>query len=165
MKLTKNIPNVLTFINLTLGFLAIIFSFESNFKFASIMILVAVVIDFFDGKIARIFYWETKMGEELDSLADLVSFGIAPAVMMYTIFQNQSLLVLTVLYVLASGFRLARFNIMKKQVEGFIGMPITTNGIIFPALYFAGANLNIVAIIFLISAILMVSTFKIKKVI
>ena len=57
------------------------------------------------------------------------------------------------------------FTAMKKEVEGFIGMPITVNGILFPVLYFANASLNVVAIVFAVSLILMVSTFRVKKVI
>jgi len=153
MNFKKQIPNFLTLLNLALGFLAIVFSFNQNFNLAATLILVAVVLDFLDGKIAKFFKLESELGVQLDSLADLVSFGVAPAVMMYALFQNSSLLVIAVLYVLASAFRLARFNTMKNEVEGYLGMPITVNGLIFPILYFVNASFNIVAVIFIISLV------------
>jgi len=165
MKLKNQVPNILTLINLALGFLSIIFSFNHQFTLSAVLILVAVFFDFLDGQIARTFHMESKIGIELDSLADLVSFGIAPAVMMHAIFQSDVLMIILVFYVLASAFRLARFHVLKSKIEGFLGMPITVNGLLFPVLYFVGANLEIVAVIFVVSLVLMVSTLHFKKVI
>ncbi|MBU0472179.1 MAG: CDP-diacylglycerol--serine O-phosphatidyltransferase [Nanoarchaeota archaeon] len=165
MRLKNQVPNILTFVNLLLGFLSIIFSVNNQFTLASFILLLAVVFDFLDGKVARLLKLESVMGEHLDSLADLVSFGVAPAVLMYSVFRNNYLLILLVLYVGASAFRLARFNVMKKKVDGFLGMPITINGLIFPILFFVNASLKVVMILFIISGVLMVSTLRFRKVI
>jgi len=164
MNIKKNIPNLLTFLNLAFGFLAIIFSLRNAFHISAVLIICAVIFDHLDGKIARIFNAESEIGSELDSLADLVSFGVAPAVMFYSLFQNSSLLVALIVFVLAGAYRLARFNVSKKKVKGYVGMPITLNGLIFPILYFANPGVSIVSILFLISAILMISSINFKKV-
>ncbi|MBU1202058.1 MAG: CDP-diacylglycerol--serine O-phosphatidyltransferase [Nanoarchaeota archaeon] len=164
MTLKKNISDIFTLLNLTSGFVSILFAVNDKFLMASVFIILSVVLDFFDGRVARYLGTESELGAQLDSLSDLVSFGVAPAVLMYLVFNNDILGLLLVIFVLCGAFRLARFNILRKKVKGFIGMPITINGVIFPVLYFANAGLVIVSIVVVASAALMVSTIHFNKV-
>ncbi len=159
----KNLANMITLLNLAFGATAIFFALNKEFFLSSIFILVAAVIDFLDGRIARLFNLESDIGAELDSLSDLVSFGVAPAIMAHQIFQNMLLAVFLLLFILAGAFRLARFNTLRKRIKGFVGMPITVNGILFPVLYYANANLIVMLAVVAISAILMVSTLRFGK--
>jgi len=157
----EQIANTLTLLNLLFGIISIYFSINNNFLYASISILLAVMMDFLDGRIARILKSESTIGKELDSLCDLVSFGVAPAIMIYMLFREPITAILAGLLVLGGAYRLARFNITK--TVGFEGIPITTNGIIFPILYFLSATKIIFLVLLLLSTILMVSKIKIKK--
>ncbi len=161
----KNIPNAVTLIHLAIGFVSILFSINGDFTLASTLILVAVGFDYLDGKLARMFNAESKMGEMLDSLADLVSFGIAPGVLMFSFFKSWLAGAAFVLLVVAGTFRLARYNVNKSKIKGFQGMPITMNGIIFPILYFLNVGSVVVIILTLLSSILMICRFRIPKVI
>ncbi|MFH1589371.1 MAG: CDP-diacylglycerol--serine O-phosphatidyltransferase [archaeon] len=165
MSLKEIIPNGLTLVNIVCGFVSIIMVFHGYSTIAAILILVAVVLDFLDGFSARLLKAESKIGVQLDSLADLVSFGIAPAILMYSLFINNILLVIAILFVLAGAYRLARFNALKNKVKGFVGMPITVNGVLFPVLYFFNVNFYMVAVVFIISMFLMISRIRFKKVI
>lgn len=166
MKIKEYIPNMFTFLNLALGFLAIVMSINRDFIFASILLLLAVLADGLDGRTAKALKVESKLGIEMDSLADLVSFGVAPAVLMHSFHKDWFLMFAALIFVLGGAYRLARFNITKEKKKGFVGMPITINGIIFPMLYLLNTNTLVVAIVFLISFFLMISTFsfRLKKV-
>ncbi|MAG39117.1 CDP-diacylglycerol--serine O-phosphatidyltransferase [Candidatus Woesearchaeota archaeon] len=161
----KQLANFLTLMNLTAGFLTIVFSINKNFSVAAIILLIAVFLDYLDGKVARMLNVESYMGAELDSLADLVSFGVAPAVFLYSNLQTDFLALFLVFYLIAGAYRLARFNAMRKKVKGFIGMPITINGLIFPVMYFASAPAGIYYVAVIASSIFMISTIRFKKVI
>jgi len=79
----KHVPNLITSLNLAAGFIAIIFALEGNLTTASWLILAAMIFDFLDGFSARLLKAYSPLGKELDSLADIVSFGVAPAVIIY----------------------------------------------------------------------------------
>ncbi len=126
----NNIPNLITIINLILGYLSIVMVLQGNIKLGSLIILWAMVFDGMDGKVARILGMESSFGKQLDSLSDLVSFGVAPAFLLY-----ESVLiefgvigfVVTAFIPIAGAIRLARFNILPSQ-EFFKGLPITIAG-------------------------------------
>ena len=132
--ITRHIPNTITSLNLFSGCLAITFAFRGFLDIAVYCIFAAAVFDFFDGFAARLLKAYSPMGLQLDSLADMVSFGVAPAVLLHVVLYNNigasmdklPLLAVSVIpFVLAvfSGLRLAKFNIDTRQSESFIGMP------------------------------------------
>ena len=157
----KNIPNIITLANLSVGFLAIIFALQGNFFLSYILIFVAVILDWLDGFFARKLKVESNIGKQLDSLSDLVSFGIAPAVIANILFPTQLIMVSSLIFVLAGAYRLARFNSV--TVDGFQGTPITLNGIIFPILYMFAISEIIFSIALIVFSMLMISKIKIPK--
>lgn len=122
------LPNACTSMNLVCGYLAIVMTSQGEFLAAGWLILLANVFDVLDGRLARLTSVESMFGAELDSLADLVSFGVAPAFLVYTRYLEHDRyygLVVTVIFVLCGAMRLARFNVTphsKKDV--FEGLPI-----------------------------------------
>ncbi len=158
-------PHVLTLLNLVAGIISILFSVAGDYRLASIFIIVAVFFDMLDGRIARYMNKVTSLGKELDSLCDIVSFGVAPVVLAFQTTQNISegwifAAIIYVVFLAAGALRLARFNL--KEMKHFEGMPITLNGMIVPAFYFVGLT-SWYPFIFLVSAVLMVSGFRIRK--
>ncbi len=124
-------PNLMTVFNLFLGFLAIISAFKGNFSTGAWLVLVAAVCDYLDGKIARATTSFSKFGVEFDSLADVVSFGVAPAMLIYCsqLCEHEPLgLIASFLPLAAGAFRLARFNSSLSGFEkhNYTGMPIPT---------------------------------------
>lgn len=161
------LPNVMTAANLAMGMVAIIYAVEGRFVTCAVLILVAALLDRFDGKLARKTGSSSEFGKELDSLADLVSFGVAPAVTAY-LWRLDSLgplgMLVIILFVLCGAFRLARFNIM--NVSGyFLGMPITVAGslVAIIVLTAGGAHIAVAAILVAALAGLMVSTIRLPK--
>lgn len=132
----KNIPNALTVLNLSMGFMAIL---VNDIMISPLLILVAAIADLFDGYFARILKAGSHFGKQLDSLADLVSFGIAPAFLYYHYFLIPgwpSMLAVTLLPVF-SAIRLGIYNIDTRQKDNFRGMPTPANGLFFAFLVFA----------------------------
>jgi CDP-diacylglycerol--serine O-phosphatidyltransferase len=163
---TIEFPHILTLMNLVSGIISILFAVVRDYKLACIFMIVAVFFDLIDGRVARYMKKTTKFGMELDSLCDLVSFGVAPVVIAFQTTKNIGegwifAAIIYTIFLMAGALRLARFNL--KDVDYFEGMPITLNGIIIPALYFAGLT-SWYPFIFLVSAVLMISAFRIKKV-
>lgn len=123
------LPSLFTLGNLSAGFLAVLFAFEERFIAAAYAILIAGILDAFDGRIARMTKTTSQFGKELDSLADIVSFGIAPAVMMYMLALYHRPIwgkALCVMFVVCGALRLARFNVNTEKDDGyyFKGLPI-----------------------------------------
>jgi len=123
------IPNLFTAMNLFAGFLSIINASQQNYQYAAWLIIIAAIFDALDGAVARLTKSSSELGVELDSLSDIVSFGAAPAFLIYKTYLNSyetiGVLIAASL-VLAGGFRLARFNV---QLVGFdksffTGLPI-----------------------------------------
>lgn len=155
-----------TLTNASLGMLAIIASIQGNLNIAALCLVLACVADLLDGKVARWMGTSSKLGIELDSLADMISFGVAPAIFGFVQLQSKSfpvLFVIVLLFYVCTGLvRLGRFNV--QVTKGYyLGMPITTNGLIFPLLHFLSVDPAHWVWVYLLSAILMVSPFKIKK--
>ena len=143
--LTKHIPNALTSCNLMSGCVAIVFALSANYSMALTFIVVGAVFDFFDGMSARLLGVSSPIGKELDSLADVVTFGVAPSMMIYTILltidktgYNDILAAAApyVAFVMAafSAVRLAKFNLDERQTTSFIGLPTPANALFWGAL-------------------------------
>jgi CDP-diacylglycerol--serine O-phosphatidyltransferase len=122
--------HVVTFTNLGCGFVALLLMAEGQVKLATSLLLLATVLDFFDGALARMAGHGSSFGKELDSLADLVSFGVAPAYLAYIAQTGPSQLVVgavSLMFVFCGAWRLALFNVTESGRD-FRGMPITIGG-------------------------------------
>lgn len=136
------IPSALTLINLSLGFLAILL----NDPFYSlILIFIALFFDLFDGIVARAIHAQSEFGKQLDSLSDVVSFGVAPAFLIYhhCFLIDSNLRFVVVLIPIFSAIRLAKFNIDSTQKTNFKGLPTPANGLFFASIPYASNSLNI----------------------
>lgn len=137
-KIAKSaVPNVFTFANLGCGVMSLMMTFQENYKWAGIFILLACLADRYDGRVARFLNVSSELGKELDSLADLVSFGVAPSILAFNLYglTNFGFLgySLVLLLPIAGAYRLARFNVTQFDGE-FFGIPITFAGM-FLAIY------------------------------
>jgi CDP-diacylglycerol--serine O-phosphatidyltransferase len=137
----KHIPNTITLANLLCGCLAIVAVFSGQLTTAGFLIFLAAIFDFLDGFAARLLKAYSDIGKELDSLADVVSFGVAPAMIAFQIILAQPTKMLfpqmpyiAFAMVLFSALRLAKFNIDTKQTENFIGMPTPANALFWASL-------------------------------
>ncbi|MRX71345.1 CDP-diacylglycerol--serine O-phosphatidyltransferase [Bacillus lacus] len=167
-KLKANFANLITLTNLGLGGYAIIFTLRGEFDLSLLLIFIAALADRFDGIAARKFNIESELGKQLDSMSDIISFGVAPALLLY-----QGILYdlgapgifFTVLYILCGAFRLAKFNVTESNGY-FTGLPITAAGCAATLSYLASAAVPAVFYLFIliILSFLMVSPFRIKKV-
>lgn len=138
MGITRHIPNAITSMNLLSGCFATIFALNGNFKTAFLCIIAGAVCDFCDGLAARALKAYSPMGKELDSLADMVTFGVAPAMIMYRFQAEANFLVwLPLLIAVFSGLRLAKFNIDTRQTENFIGLATPSCALICGSLVYA----------------------------
>lgn len=153
---TRHIPNIVTLCNLAIGVLAVFMAMQNQVTFASWLILLAAVLDFLDGFLARILNASSPLGKHLDSFADLVSFGMAPAAIAFklmeysirgdifhggiqdTSFPERLLLFSPILLVLFAAMRLAEFN-LREESPVFHGLPTPAT-----AIYFAGGSLFLV---------------------
>ena len=131
----KSIPNVLTLANAALGCCALFFIAILDFNSATFCVLLAAVFDFFDGFIARIMGWTSRFGAELDSLADMISFGVVPgalATVMLTSIQVESpWIFLGFIITLASAYRLAKYNTSTNNQAYFRGLPTPANALLW----------------------------------
>lgn len=166
----KQIPNLMTLGNLYCGYLSISYIISGDVRNATILIFIALMLDALDGRMARILGVADDMGKQLDSLADIVSFGVAPAFLAsytYLIDFDPYGLLIAGLFPLFGCYRLARFNITpaEESLKHFKGIPITFAGglVAFLVLLENWIHVSIFIIIFFGLAILMVSTIKIPS--
>lgn len=158
------LPDLVTVINALLGFTAILMVAHGDVSSAAALVVLAAVADGVDGVLARNIEHST-FGINLDSLADLVSFGVAPAMMGYLLMKGTNPHVASALsaaYLVCGTLRLARFNVLAKT-DVFIGLPITACGIWVALLVMAGADAWILIGSFIILPILMVSDIRYSK--
>jgi len=136
MTLRKHIPNSITSMNLLCGVLGVIFSLDGKLETAFVLMLLAAVFDFCDGLSARLLKAYSDVGKELDSLSDVVSFGVLPSVMLYCVFgtQSQVLRLFPLLIAAFSALRLAKFNLDTRQTSSFIGLPTPANALFWASL-------------------------------
>jgi CDP-diacylglycerol---serine O-phosphatidyltransferase len=166
---SKRTANTVTLINLIFGSLSLIATLNDNYDLAAMYILASVVMDGLDGRIARRLGVISDMGKELDSLCDLVSFGVAPALLLYSqvlhTFPSLLGLVAAVLYINCGAFRLARFNVLNIK-EYFVGIPITLAGGLLALVSLGAAHLPpyviLGAVLFL--AFMMISNIRVRKI-
>lgn len=127
MKITKYIPNTITSMNLLCGVLGVIFTFNGALDIAFYLMLAAAACDFLDGFSARMFKAYSPMGKELDSLADLISFGLLPSLMLHRRLIEGGMTdfwaYLPLIICVFSALRLAKFNVDERQSENFLGLP------------------------------------------
>lgn len=160
-KLLK-IADFITLGNVFLGLFAIVFTITDQLHIAVILLLIAVAVDFLDGKIARITKTQNEFGKQLDSLADTISFGVAPTVIGFSLIQTKLAIIAFSIFLLCGILRLAKFNIM--DAKGYyIGMPITINGIIIPLVYLFGLPSIYYPYLYLTLGVLMVAPVSWKK--
>ena len=131
----KFIPNVLTLANAALGCCALFFIAILDFNSATFCVLLAAAFDFFDGFIARIMGWTSRFGAELDSLADMISFGVVPGalttVMLTSIQVESPWIFLGFIITLASAYRLAKYNTSTNNQAYFRGLPTPANALLW----------------------------------
>ena len=161
------LPNLVTLTNLVLGFYAIILAVNNRFVEAAIFVFLGMILDGLDGRLARRVAIDSAIGKELDSLADLVSFGVAPALIIYQmhLFDFGILgVIVAALFPVCGAIRLARFNVMDsdEMTNYFSGLPITIAGGLLISFVLAGlvlsSGLFIPVILFV--AFLMISPIK-----
>ena len=139
-KIIVHIPNAITCLNLLSGCFACLFAFKTDFETSALFICLAALFDFMDGFAARLLNAYSPMGKELDSLADLISFGMAPGILIfsftgqlitpeYPIFIQKYFPYLAFLIPVFSGLRLAKFNIDTRQTTSFIGLPVPADAL------------------------------------
>lgn len=131
--ITKSLPSVFTIGNLFLGILAIILVFNDKPDYAAIMVIVAMLMDGLDGRVARALNAQSEFGKELDSLSDVISFGVAPAFIMYVVaLQDIDATalswIITAIFPICGALRLARFNVYPGIPGYFVGLPIPAAG-------------------------------------
>ncbi len=142
MNLTKHIPNLITCFNLLSGCMATFFAIEGDLEWAAFLIFIAAFFDFMDGLLARILKAQSAMGKELDSLADVVSFGVSPGFIAFAYLkeallnQGTQILWLSVAFLIPvfSALRLAKFNVDTRQSSSFIGVPTPANAIFWASI-------------------------------
>ena len=156
--------DVFTLTNVVFGIISILFAIKGWYNTASIMLVLAVVSDYFDGKIAKLMAQQNEFGRELDSLADTVSFGVAPAIFGFSLIQSPLAIISFTVFLFCGILRLARYNIMDLK-GAFQGIPITWNGIVIPLIYFLDTPIRFYPYIYLILGILMVSSIRIRRII
>jgi len=179
------LPNIFTLVGVCIGLTSIKFAFDGKFEMAIIAIIVAGIIDGLDGRIARLIGGASKVGKELDSLTDVISFGVAPAFIMYFFIMKDLGRVgwlISLIYVICVALRLARFNITSNEDPSwrdhfFEGIPSPAGGclVLIPLIYsfsefqFINVNYNIVVpTFFLIISVLLISkipTYSLKKIV
>lgn len=141
----KHIPNCITCCNLISGCIATVFAFGGNLEIALVWIIIGAVFDFFDGMVARLLHVSSPIGKELDSLADDITFGVAPSTIVFSqlgIMDYPSFLeplreyipFLAFIMAAFSGLRLAKFNLDERQALGFIGLPTPANALFWGSL-------------------------------
>lgn len=146
----KHIPNLITFGNLFAGSIACLYAFQADFLWAFIFMFIGIFFDFFDGMAARILDVKSELGLQLDSLADMVTSGLVPGIVMFHLigksvnpdfsfqefdFASVDMIALFgFLITLGSAYRLAKFNIDTRQTDAFIGLPTPANAIFITSL-------------------------------
>jgi len=179
------LPNIFTLVGVCIGLSSIKFAFDGRFEISILAIIIAAVIDGLDGRIARLIKGASKVGKELDSLTDVISFGVAPAFIVYFWKLNELGRVgwlICLIYVICVALRLARFNVTSEAEPSwrdnfFEGIPSPAGGVlvliplVFSFSEFNIFNINydiIVPLVFIMTSILLISkvpTYSLKKIV
>lgn len=167
----KYIPNTITCLNLFSGCIGVLFVLKGEFNLALYCVLASGVFDFFDGMVARLLHVKSLIGKELDSLADVVSFGFLPGTIMFMLLQqattNGYIPYLGFLITVFSALRLAKFNIDERQTSDFIGVNTPMNTFLIVSLPFLAVqypvlieNVYFLLGLTLVSSLLLVSELR-----
>ena len=165
----NNIPNIFTTLNLVSGFLGITFFLSDFTSLIPYCIYLSLIFDYLDGLTARKLNLISNFGKQLDSLADLVSFGVLPSLVIFDWLSNNStynmLEYISVLILVASAFRLAKFNISKSSSNDFIGLPTPVNALFFVSIFYSSKyatflNDKILVGLVIIFSLLMISNIR-----
>lgn len=169
-RIKSTIPNMFTLGNLSCGIISLLMTCQGNYKLASLFVILAALLDRYDGRVARALKVSSDIGKELDSLSDLISFGVAPALLVFMMNNMSDLKILgyatLIIFPVAGAYRLARYNI--SSFSGvFSGIPITCAGMLLSIYCLLNMNTIIsvkltILIVFGLSY-LMVSNIKFKK--
>jgi len=149
MQLKKYIPNLLTLLNLLSGTIAVIFAVSDELVIAALLVFLVIFFDFFDGFAARLFKVQGELGKQLDSLADVVTSGVVPGIVMFKLLDNvnssnnwvsntllmesknySTIAFFGLIITLAAAYRLAKFNIDERQTSSFIGLPTPASALV-----------------------------------
>ena len=151
-RIIRAIPNTLTCCNLLSGCIAVTFASGGDFGLAALFIFIGGVFDFLDGMTARLLHVSSPIGRELDSLSDVVTFGLAPAMMIHSFLTSglsnevegitSIITFIPFLMTVFSALRLARFNLDERQATSFIGLPTSANGLFWAALLYDPSTLT-----------------------
>lgn len=138
MNLKAQLPNFITLLNLLSGVLGILWVLEGQLLYGAYFVILSAGFDFLDGFAARLLKVQSDMGKELDSLADVVSFGVLPGILLYSLTKTQTdsqfLPYLTLIVPMLSAYRLAKFNLDTRQSDRFIGLPTPANALLLSTL-------------------------------
>jgi CDP-diacylglycerol--serine O-phosphatidyltransferase len=162
----RSLPNIFTIGNLFLGIVSIIFVFNNEPEIAAMLVIVAMLTDGLDGRVARALNVTSEFGKELDSLSDVISFGVAPAFIVYSVafqdFNSPAAWIATAVFPICGALRLARFNVISGIPGYFIGLPIPAAGGVLAtmALFYKELSTPMLLIAELILSFLMVSNIK-----
>lgn len=137
----KHIPNIITLSNLVCGTLAVWQALQGNLICAALFIFLGAFFDFFDGMTARLLHVQSAIGKELDSLSDVVTFGVAPGFIVFSLLESVTsqmgtmgwLKFVALLMPALSSYRLAKFNLDERQTSSFIGLPTPANAMVWAA--------------------------------
>jgi CDP-diacylglycerol--serine O-phosphatidyltransferase len=167
--IAKSIPNLFTIGNLFLGILSIILVSNDRPDLGAVLILIAMMLDGLDGRVARALNVQSEFGKELDSLSDVISFGVAPAFILYSVaFSDPTIIspgitwIVTAIFPICGALRLARFNVIEGIPGYFIGLPIPAAGGVLCtlALFHKDINTYVLLVASLLLSYLMISKVK-----
>lgn len=167
------LPSTVTLLNLCFGSLSLIYTLNHNYRWAALFILLAMIMDAIDGRVARRFKVTSDFGKELDSLSDMVSFGAAPSLLVLAMFSASFteilygyavLTAVCIIFILCGAYRLARFNVLNIN-DHYIGVPITMAGslVALLVLLLPGLSSWFFVLILIALSFLMVSRVTIRK--
>ena len=144
MNLKAQLPNFITLLNLLSGVLGILWVLEGQPLYGAYFVILSATFDFFDGFAARLLKVQSDMGKELDSLADVVSFGVLPGILLYSLTKSQTeasfLPYCTLIIPMLSAYRLAKFNLDTRQGDRFIGLPTPANALLLTTIPYLAAR-------------------------
>lgn len=160
----KHIPNIITGLNLFSGSIGVWLAFEGDYFGVALAILASAVFDFLDGFMARVLNVYSDIGKELDSLADMVSFGLLPGALVFSMWSQSTVeyyRFIAFLIPVFSAFRLAKFNLDERQTTSFIGLPTPANAIFWVGItlswhLFLEQNPILLGVIVMVSSLLLV---------
>ena len=178
----RHLPNIFTALNMVSGCLGLLSIYKGDLFMGALFILIGAIFDFLDGFIARLLDAKSELGKQLDSLADLVTFGMVPAFLLYFLLEGKGsayISMVSLLVVISSAIRLARFNIDESQRVSFKGLPTPASAFLVAGLVFAhegnwqifsflynnvtGLIIFIIAITILLNTPLTFLSFKIRS--